>query len=81
MCKKTLEEKRVEGFRAASAGWVVEELEYEGEKYKTWAGFLGWESMDAIVQYRKTEDFRGTIGGLREGSKASEAHYVLFREK
>ena len=79
-CKKTLE-KEVEGFTAASGGWIVEELGSEGEKCKAWAGFLGWESRDASMRYKETEEFRGTIRGLREGSKASETHYVVFREK
>ena len=80
--KKTLEKgKEVKGFRAASAGWVVEEVEHKGERCKAWVGFLGWESMDASMEYRDTKDFQGTIGALREGSKAIEAYHVEFLGK
>ena len=78
--KKTLEEK-AEGFRSASAGWIVEELEYEGEKCKAWAGFLGWDSVDAHMKYRDTEAFKGSIGGMREGSKAIKSYHAVFEEK
>lgn len=78
--KKTLEEK-ADGFRAVSAGWVVEELELEGGKYQAWAGFLGWDSVDAHMKYRETEAFKGTIGGLRQGTKAIKAYHAIFEEK
>ncbi|KAG7006239.1 hypothetical protein G7Y79_00015g038290 [Physcia stellaris] len=78
--KKALEEK-AEGFRAASAGWMVEELELDGEKCKAWAGFLGWDSVEAHMKYRETEAFKGTIGGLREGTKAIKAYHAVFEEK
>ena len=78
--KKALEEK-ADGFRAVSSGWVVEELELEGGKYQAWAGFLGWDSVDAHMKYRETEAFKGTIGGLRQGTKAIKAYHAIFEEK
>ena len=78
--KKTLEEK-ADGFRAVSTGWVIEELELEGEKYQAWAGFLGWDSVDAHMKYRETEAFKETIGGLREGTKAIKIYHASFEEK
>ena len=73
--------KKAKGFRAASAGWVVEEMEHEGQKCKAWVGFLGWESRDASMEYRDTQDFQGIIPALREGSKAIEAYHVVFLGK
>ena len=78
--KKALEEK-ADGFRAVSAGWVVEELELEGGKCQAWAAFVGWDSVDAHMKYRETEAFKGTIGGLREGTQAIKLHHAIFEEK
>ena len=74
-------EQHAEGFKASSAGWIVEELEYEGEKTKGFAIFTGWESVDAHMKYRDTEHFKESIGPLREGLKGVKMHHVTFLEK
>ena len=76
---KALEEK-AEGFKAASAGWVIEELDHEGEKCKAWAGFIGWDSIDAHMKYRETEAFKSTIGGLRSGTKTIKMNHAVLKE-
>lgn len=60
---------------------MVEELELEGEKCKAWAGFLGWASVEAHMRYRETEAFKGTIGRLREGTKAIKAYHAVLEER
>lgn len=74
-------EQNAEGFRASSAGWVVEELEYEGEKCKAFAVFIGWDSVDAHMRFRETEHFKKSIVPLREGLKGVTACHATMVEK
>lgn len=77
--KKTLEEK-AKGFRSVSAGWVVEELEHEGMKCRAWAGCLGWDSVDAHMEYRNTEAFKESIRGLVGLFRALSTLFRMFLE-
>ena len=74
-------EQHAEGYKASSAGWVVEELEYEGKKSKPFTIFIGWESVDAHMKYRETEHFKQTIGFMREGLKGIKAHHAVLQER
>lgn len=74
-------EKYAEGYRSSSAGWIAEELEYKGEKAAGFAIFIGWDSVDAHINYRETAHFKETIAPIREGLKGIEAHHVTLQEK
>ena len=75
-------EKHAEGFRSASGGWVVEEVEHESVEGKGKAFFaaLGWESVEKHVAFRDTQEFKDNIGLLRDGPKGIEVHHVKFQE-
>jgi heme-degrading monooxygenase HmoA len=46
-------------------GWVLEDLEYKGEKTRVLLMILGWDSVEAHVAYRDTEDFAKNIPLMR----------------
>lgn len=77
---KVLSEK-AEGFKAASGGWVVEDVEYKGKKGKAYVGVLGWESVEAHTKFRETQTFKDNIHLLREDPLGMEVHHTVFVEK
>jgi len=79
-CRANLEQ-HVEGYRASSGGWVVEEVEYEQEKCKAFAIFIGWESVDAHMKYKETDHFKKHIAPLREGLKGITACHAIMQER
>ena len=71
-----------DGFKGASGGWVVEEVEYEGEKgKKAYVGLSGWESVEAHMAFRETQAFKDNIHLLREDPLGFEVHHTKFVEK
>jgi len=40
----------------------------------------GWKGVDAHMKYRDTEDFKETIGGIREKIGAVTMYHVVFNE-
>lgn len=70
-----------EGFKAASGGWVMEDVEYEGKKGKAYVGVLGWESVEAHMSFRETQAFKDNIHLLREDSLGMDVHHTKFVEK
>lgn len=62
-------EKSAEGYRGSAGGWVVEELEYDGQKGKAFVAAIGWDSIDAHKAYRETEAFSNSIGALRAATR------------
>jgi len=74
-------EQHAEGYRASSAGWVVEELEYEHEVCKAFAIFIGWDSVDAHMKFRDTDHFKKSIVPLREGLKGITACHATMQER
>ena len=40
----------------------------------------GWESIDAHMKYRETEDFRETVVGIREKVGAVTQYHIAFNE-
>lgn len=73
--------ENAEGFKAASGGWVIEDVEYKGKKGKAYVAVLGWESVDAHMKFRETQAFRDNIHLLREGPLGMEVHHTEFLEK
>ncbi|KAF2685524.1 hypothetical protein K458DRAFT_416757 [Lentithecium fluviatile CBS 122367] len=68
-----------------AGGWGVEEHEYakegeQGGKKKFFGGFIGWPSVEAHMQFRKEEAFRGVVGHLRDGPVGIKVHHVHFRK-
>jgi len=77
--------KGFEGFKAASGGWVIEDVEHEkigsGKKGKAFVGVIGWESVEAHMNARQTDAFKKNIHLLREGPVAMEVHHAKFNER
>lgn len=70
-----------EGFKGASGGWVIEDVEYEGKKGKAYVGLLGWESVDAHMAFRETQAFKDNIHLVRKDPLGLEVHHTVFVEK
>lgn len=73
--------ENAEGFKAASGGWVIEDVEYEGKKGKAYVGVLGWESVEAHMSFRETQAFKDNIHLLRGDPLGMEVHHTKFAEK
>jgi len=70
-----------------TAGWSVEEqvhanLGKEGEegKGKMFAGFVGWPSVEAHVEFQNSEAFGSVVGHLAEGPVGSKVHHVVLEK-
>ncbi|KAF2000395.1 hypothetical protein P154DRAFT_466070 [Amniculicola lignicola CBS 123094] len=67
-------------------GWVVEgqthEKVEEGEEGKAvqYTALIGWPSVEAHMEFRKTEEFSNVIGYLRDGPKGLKVHHVAFKK-
>ncbi|RYO82028.1 hypothetical protein DL762_006802 [Monosporascus cannonballus] len=59
-------------------GWVVEELEFKGEKSRSFIFAIGWDSVEAHMKYRETEHFKKVVPLIRglEGLKGIEMVHV-----
>ena len=78
-----LQEDAGTGFKAASLGWIVEDMKHEGieGKAKAITGVIGWESVEAHMAFREHPAFKDNAGLLRGGGvKGSEVHHVKFQE-
>ncbi len=74
--------KHAEGFRGASKGWVVEEVEHSavGKGYG-YVVAVGWDSVDAHMAFRETGEFKGAIGQIRERATATVMFHVPFQTR
>ncbi|KAH7085527.1 hypothetical protein BKA63DRAFT_499778 [Paraphoma chrysanthemicola] len=61
-----------------TGGWSVEPRDLDGEESKVFAGFIGWPSVGAHMEFRKTEDFTKVVPLLRGGTKKIAVHHVAF---
>ncbi|KAL8701467.1 MAG: hypothetical protein Q9201_004888 [Fulgogasparrea decipioides] len=79
---KVLEQKAA-GFTGFAGGWVIEELEHkevEG-KTKVWQSCIGWQSVEAHMAFRETQDFKDNVHLMRpEFKKATTMHHVACKE-
>lgn len=77
--------ENAEGFRAASCGWVVEDVEHEslgdGKKGRVFKVVLGWDSVEHHMRFRETEVFKENAGLLREGPVKGDLHHTVFLQK
>ena len=68
-----------DGFKDATAGWVVEQQDnekVEGKKAKAYVAAIGWPSIDAHKAFRETQVFKDNIWLLGEGVADSEMHHI-----
>ncbi|KAL8637607.1 MAG: hypothetical protein Q9228_005137 [Teloschistes exilis] len=75
-------EKKAEGYTGWAGGWVIEELEHEAVqgKAKVWHSCIGWQSVDAHMAFRETQDFKDNVHLMRpESKKAITMHHVPFQ--
>ena len=76
--------EKAEGFKTASKGWVIEDVEHEkigsGKKGKAFVIVFGWDSVEAHMKFRETQAFKDNVHCLREGSLARAVHHTAFIE-
>lgn len=63
---------------AIAGGWVVEELEYEGQKGPVFAAALGWKSLEAHKEFAATQTFKDSVPVLMEGARGRVLHHTKF---
>jgi hypothetical protein len=63
-------------------GWSVEDHKFQedGEEGKMFAAFIGWPSVDAHMNFRKTEEFKSVIGYARDGTRGLKVWHVEFKQ-
>lgn len=61
-----------------AGGWVVEELEYEGQKGPVFAAALGWKSVESHQEYAATQYFKESAPVLARGSRGRVLHHTKF---
>ncbi|KAI4664885.1 uncharacterized protein J4E79_003184 [Alternaria viburni] len=65
-------------------GWSVEPHQHEslgvGVDGKLFAAFFGWPSVEAHMEFRKTEEFGKLIPYLRSGPKGLKVWHVAFQQ-
>ncbi|KAI1338602.1 hypothetical protein F5Y15DRAFT_122342 [Xylariaceae sp. FL0016] len=74
-----VEKEGPEGYTGeTAAGWGVEEREFKGEKCRVFALVIGWDSVQAHMNFRETEGFKKAIPIFRglEGLRGSEMCHV-----
>ncbi|KAJ4984094.1 hypothetical protein SVAN01_10450 [Stagonosporopsis vannaccii] len=75
---------RVQGSEATGfiGGWSVEthKVDGEGEEKKLFGAFIGWPTVEAHMELRKTEEFPKLVGYLRAGTSGIKMHHVAFRK-
>lgn len=73
--------QHAKGFRGMSSGWIVEEVEHPsvGTGFG-YAAALGWDSVEAHMAFRETQEFKNAIGQVRSGSKGAVMYHVKFQE-
>ena len=69
------------GLRDVHGGWVIEDMDVEGEafdegKARAWLGTLGWESVQAHLEFQKTEAFGRVVGEMQDVPGKLEVYHV-----
>ncbi|KAF2122921.1 hypothetical protein BDV96DRAFT_510628 [Lophiotrema nucula] len=69
---------------ALIGGWSIETHQHEnlgeGVDGKLFTAFVGWPSVEAHLNFRKTEAFPKITGHLRAGAKAVKVWHVAFKQ-
>ncbi len=74
-------QQHAKGFRDTSSGWIVEEVEHPS--VGTGLGYVaavGWDSVEAHMAFRETEEFKNAMGQMGGGVKGAEMYHVKFQE-
>lgn len=76
---KVVEENSTD-YTASAGGWVIEELTIPDtdEKALAYAGFIGWSSVQAHLDFRSTQAFKDNIHllrGAKDLKKFNVVHY------
>lgn len=73
--------------KGITGGWGIEEQKHaqlgkDGEEgpAKLYAAFIGWPTLEAHLEFRKTPEFPGLIKYLRDGPAVAEVHHVRFQK-
>jgi hypothetical protein len=61
-----------------TGGWSIESHHPEGVESKLFAAFIGWPSVGAHMEFRKTDEFTKFVPLLRGGTKKIMVHHVAF---
>ncbi|KAF2024696.1 hypothetical protein EK21DRAFT_117541 [Setomelanomma holmii] len=61
-----------------TGGWAIEPQQHDGAESKLFAAFIGWPSVGAHMEFRKTEGFGKITPLLRGGTKGIKVHHVAF---
>ena len=75
-------QEHADGFRGTSTGWAVEELEHPS--VGTGLGYVvvvGWDSVDAHMAFRETNEFKDAMGKLGSKIKGAVMHHVKFQQR
>lgn len=68
------------GFRGVAAGWLAEEVRYEGRGATGFVALLGWDSVEMHWDFRKTKEFQENIASVRDACEGMAMHHVIFQE-
>ena len=74
-------QQHAKGFRGVSGGWIVEEVEHP--TVGTGCGYavaVGWDSVEAHLAFRETQEFKDAIGQVVDQTKGAEVYHVKFQE-
>lgn len=74
-------QQHAKGFRGTSSGWVVEEVEHPSVGIGLgYVAAVGWDSVEAHMAFRETEEFKNAMGQMGGGVKGAEMYHVKFLE-
>ena len=67
-------------YTASAGGWIIEELPIpdSDEKGLAYAGFIGWSSVQAHLDFRSTQEFKDNIHLLRGAKNLKKVHVVHY---
>lgn len=75
-------EKEAKTYKASAGGWVDEEIDISGtnEKGKAYVLLVGWDSVEAHMEFRQTQAFKDSIDlilGAKDLKKIEAVHSTL----
>lgn len=72
---------KAHGLHADASGWVQKFLMHQGEERSAYCCVVGWESKEAHMAYRETDEFKSSIGKLREQTVGVEMFHVQIKQR
>jgi len=77
---QTVTKEEIAGYLGIAVGKTHEEVEKDGVKGHAMVAAIGWQSVDAHMEFRNTRTFKDIIPLLRSTSKGVEMHHVQFMQ-